>query len=316
LAHFLRRGDCSPLAHAKSSVRYRRSWNALNPTITCNDNGSFQVTLTATDDDGGSGTSNANVALINVAPVLGAITAPVNPVDVATAVAVSAPFTDQGKHDTHTGSIDWGDGSTPAAITETPGSGSGTAAGSHIYSGPGVYTIKMTVTDDDGGVSNQSIFQYVVIYDPSAGFVTGGGYIMSPVGAYVPDPTLVGKANFGFVAKYQKGKTIPDGDTEFQFHAASVNFKSTSYQWLVVQGTTKASYKGEGTINGTGTYGFMLSVVDGGSTGDKFRIKIWNKATSVVVYDNQMGGADDATASQGIASGSIVIHTNGGVASK
>jgi hypothetical protein len=236
---------------------------------------------------------------------------------VATAVAVSAPFTDQGKNDTHTGSIDWGDGAaTPGAITETPGSGSGTATGSHIYSGPGVYTIKMTVTDDDGGGSNESIFQYVVIYDPSAGFVTGGGYIMSPVGAYVPDPTLVGKANFGFVAKYQKGKTIPDGDTEFQFHAASVNFKSTSYQWLVVQGSTKASYKGEGTINGAGAYGFMLSVVDGGSTGDKFRIKIWNKATSVVVYDNQMGGADDAVVSQAIASGSIVIHTNGGIASK
>jgi hypothetical protein len=95
-----------------------------------------------------------------------------------------------------------------------------------------------------------------------------------------------------------------------------VNFKSTSYEWLVVQGSVKASYKGDGTINGGGNYGFLLSVYDGGSSGDRFRIKIWNKATSIIVYDNQLGAADDATASQVISGGSIVIHTNGGLANK
>jgi hypothetical protein len=56
-----------------------------------------------------------------------------------------------------------------------------------------------------------------------------------------------------------------------------MRFKSTVYEWLTVGGT-RAQYKGEGTINGTGSYGFMLTAVDGGST-DKFRIKIWEKAT-------------------------------------
>ena len=59
----------------------------------------------------------------------------------------------------------------------------------------------LTVTDDDSGVG-MSTFQYIVVYDPSAGFVTGGGWINSPMGAYAANPSLTGKANFGFEAKY------------------------------------------------------------------------------------------------------------------
>ena len=42
----------------------------------------------------------------------------------------------------------------------------------------------------------------ITVYDPNAGFVTGGGWIDSPLGAYIPDPALAGRANFGFVSKY------------------------------------------------------------------------------------------------------------------
>ena len=81
--------------------------------------------------------------------------------------------------------------------------------------------------------------------------MTGGGWIDSPPGAYAADPTMIGKATFGFVAKARKGQTIPDGNTEFQFHAAKLNFKSQSYEWLVVSGS-KATFKGVGTLNGAG----------------------------------------------------------------
>ena len=61
-------------------------------------------------------------------------------------------------------------------------------------------------------------------------------------------------------------------------------------------------------------YGFMLTATDGQETGgggtDKFRIKIWQGCTTegAVVYDNQMGAADDAAASQALTGGSILIH--------
>ncbi len=144
-------------------------------------------------------------------------------------------------------------------------------------------------------------------------FVTGGGWIDSPAGAYTIDPSLTGKANFGFVSKYQKGATVPTGSTEFQFKVADLNFHSDTYQWLVISGA-RARYKGNGTINGTGNYGFMLTAIDGQISGgggtDKFRIKIWDKNNAgAVVYDNQLGAADDATPTTVIQGGSIVIHS-------
>ena len=141
--------------------------------------------------------------------------------------------------------------------------------------------------------------------------MTGGGWIDSPEGAYTPDSSLTGKANFGFVSKYQKGATVPTGQTEFQFRVANLNFHSTSYQWLVIAGS-HAKYKGSGTINGSGDYGFLLTATDGqvnsGGGVDKFRIKIWDKATEEVVYDNQLTDLDDADATDAIEGGSIVIH--------
>jgi hypothetical protein len=171
-----------------------------------------------------------------------------------------------------------------------------------------------TPTDDvhDGSNSNATPV-LAVFYDASGSFVTGGGTIDVQAGSYVPGPTLAGRANFGFVSKYQKGATVPDGQTEFQFQVASFNFHSESYQWLVVSGA-RAQYKGTGTINGIAGYTFMLtasdSAINGGGASDGFRIKIWNTVSGVVVFDNQMGGSDDLSASptQAISSGSIVIH--------
>ena len=56
----------------------------------------------------------------------------------------------------------------------------------------------------------------VVVYDPNTGFVTGHGWIDSPAGAYVADRSLAGRANFGFVSRYQKGATIPTGSNRIQ----------------------------------------------------------------------------------------------------
>ncbi len=193
-------------------------------------------------------------------------------------------------------------------MTETDGSGS--VSGNYAYTTPGVYTVKLTVTDNLDAFG-ESVFQYIVVYDPEGGFVTGGGWIQSPAGAYTADPDLTGKANFGFVAKYKKGADVPTGNTQFRFKAGNLNFHSTSYQWLVVAGP-QAKFKGEGTINSGGAYGFMLTARDGQVSGgggvDRFRIKIWDKATEEVVYDNQMGDADDGDASDAIEGGSIVIH--------
>ncbi|UCB42269.1 MAG: carboxypeptidase regulatory-like domain-containing protein [Dehalococcoidales bacterium] len=192
---------------------------------------------------------------------------------------------------------DFGD-SNGSGILETP-------SVTHSYAEPGVYNVILTVTDDSGAQSTSAVM--VVVYDPEGGFVTGGGWIDSPEGAYTLDPSLTGKATFGFVSKYKKDATVPTGQTEFQFKAGDSNFHSSSYDWLIVTGSDYARFKGTGTINGEGEYKFQIWAGDGtGVDGaDTFRIKIWMENESgdeIVVYDNGMN--------QPIGGGNIVVHTS------
>lgn len=245
----------------------------------------------------------------NDPPVITTITVPADPTLVNTSINTSASFTDETDWDDHSATWDWGDNSTSEGTVDQ---GANTVTGSHTYTTPGVYTITLTVTDDSGNSGEGTATEFVVIYDPEGGFVTGGGWITSPEGAFVANPALTGKASFGFNSKYKNGASVPTGNTEFQFKLADLNFKSSSYEWLVVAGP-HAKYKGVGTINGSGNYGFMLTATDGQISGgggiDTFRIKIWDKDNNdVLVYDNQMGEGDDSYAGTQLGGGSIVIH--------
>ncbi len=271
------------------------------------DDGTVTVTLTVTED-GQSDQASADLTITNADPVAGTITAPVDPVELGTLVTASVGFTDPGILDTHTAQWDWGDGSTSAGTVVETG-GSGTVTGDHTYTEPGVYTVTVTVTDDDGGVDTAA-FQFVVVYDPEGGFVTGGGWIDSPPGAYTADPALTGQASFGFNSRYKRGRSTPDGNTNFQFQAADLHFRSTDYEWLVVTGGDKAKFKGSGTINGAGDFGFMLTAQDD-PDGDTFRIKIWDAVTEDVVYDNKLGESDASYAGTELGGGSIVVHDGG-----
>jgi hypothetical protein len=278
-----------------------------NASITCTDDsndGNFSVSLKVSDDDGGEHTVSVNLSVANAMPAVTLNTPSVGQLFslLNGPISVSAGYTDAGGNDSHqceftlNGAVD---NTVPYFSPLT----AGTCAGTIVAPEAGVYTLIVNVKDDDTAVGTASVM--IVVYDPSAGFVTGGGWINSPAQAYRADPALVGKANFGFVSKYKKGATSPEGNTEFQFHTGGLNFHSSTYQWLVVnQAGTNAQFKGIGTINGLGSYTFMLWATDGGNSNDKFRIQITdNNNANAVVYDN---GSE-----QVIAGGSIVIHTGG-----
>jgi hypothetical protein len=249
---------------------------------------------------------------IDSVPVVEQVLGPASPVPIGAEAKVEATFSDRGEG-CHTASMTWGDAtSSTANVSETcSADAGGTATAWHSYSVPGVYTVAVTVTDSRQ-MSGQGEYRYIVVFDPNGGFVTGGGWVLSPEGAYALDPNLTGRATFGFVAKYVKGASTPIGQTQFQFQVAGLRFQSSTYDWLVVAGS-KAQYKGSGTINGTGDYRFLLSAVDGDRPGgggvDKFRIKIWDRSTAAVIYDNMTGADDDAAPTTALGGGSIVIHS-------
>jgi hypothetical protein len=283
---------------------------AEDPSFRCSDDGTFKVRLTASD---GTNTtwSEADVTLSNANPIITASSATSTPLPLLSSASASATFNDPGTNDIHTCVINWDDGTTTAgAVSET--NGAGTCSGTHPYAGAGVYTITITVSDDDGGSASVTVSTYVVVYDPGAGFVTGGGWIMVEAGSCKLAPLCLGatgRANFGFTSQYKKTAPAgpPTGETEFQFQAGDLNFHSEVYQWLVVTGS-KAQYQGTGTINGATGYSFLLTAYD--QNPDKFRIKIWRTVGGAVVFDSRMGVSDDIDAAnpQGISGGSIVIH--------
>jgi PKD repeat protein len=275
----------------------------VSPSFIWSDNGLYTVDLKVADDDGEIDTDTAEIMVNNVAPTITSITGPMTPVPINEETSLDVSFTDPGILDTHSASVDWED-STPIA----PEAAISPVNLKHIYTEAGVYTATVTITDDDGDSDTRSYEYYIVVYDPSGGFVTGGGWIDSPVGAYLPDPSLTGKATFGFVSKYKKVATEPTGNTEFVFRTADLNFHSSTYEWLVIAGS-KAMFKGEGTINGMGEYKFIITAID--SDTDSFRIKIWTEdefGVEAVVYDNELEEGDYSDTATDLGGGSIVIH--------
>jgi PKD repeat protein len=243
----------------------------------------------------------------DLTPEAAILYAPADPVQVSELISVRVGFSGADTGDTHSAVCYWGDlgfdNVDPInndTVVEMP----------HTYNDPGVYTARVTVSDDYCG-GGEAIYEYVVVYDPSGGFVTGGGWIWSEAGWCKLNEWCAnaeGKANFGFVSRYKKGATVPTGNTEFNFSAGDLDFHSDEYEWLVVtQGDSNAQFKGNGRINGEtclngNNYRFMVWAGD--HDPDTFRIRIWCEdadASEIAVYDN---GFD-----QEIGGGSIVIHT-------
>jgi len=252
------------------------------------------------------------------------IEAPAGPVSLDTMVSITATATDLAGIDEHM-TIEWGDGtistsSQPAPATVIQNGNLFTAE--HLYAAPGTYPVIVTVEYDGGAHVQTAIYEFVVVYDPNGGFATGGGWIDSPPGAYTPgdssDEDVTGKAHFGFVSKYKKGQSVPEGSTKFRFAAADLKFEATSYDWMIISGA-RVRYKGEGTVNnGAELYKFQVTALDAdvsgaGITEDGFRIKIWRAGSGDgenVLYDNGRG-SDDATGNGGttpLGGGSIKIH--------
>jgi len=114
----------------------------------------------------------------------------------------------------------------------------------------------------------------LAVYDPSLGFVTGGGTIFHN-GV---------KANFGFNVKY-KSNGVAQGDLLYiECRPTSlVKLKSTAMQSLSIVGNTGV-FIGKATLNGVGNYTFRATVVDNGEPGssDQFGLRVTAPSGAII----------------------------------
>jgi hypothetical protein len=277
--------------------------------------GTYTVKLTVTDV---SDATSAETTIENLVVLpnehriqIDRISVPVDLIPVGTQIQASANFTDNYASAIHDTEWFWGDvGSDGQSMDDT----NGITTSEHTYHLPGVYRIQLRVYDSRDGAFAEALSQYLVVYDPNGGSVTGAGWINSPAGAYLPDPQLTGRAVFGFASKYKPGASKPSGATAFEFRAGKLSFVSATNDWLAVGGS-RAQYQGTGILNGVHGYHFSLTVLDvqagAGGEGDQFRMRIWTtdaNGDEQVVYDNGLGASMADNPNTVIGGGAISIH--------
>jgi hypothetical protein len=260
-------------------------------------NGNGRIyTITITTDDG----CNAPVSQSIRVMVAHNITAPNtgNPFKIGSTVSFSGVFWDKPGM-TH--KAKWlvdESGVATGLVTEPAGNQNGKITGSYKFTAAGVYKLSMNITDQNGSTSyantNGDLDAIVVIYDPNGGYAFGGGWYPSAPGALKSNLAASGKASYGFAVNY-KNAAKPKGETQFEFKVGAFEFNALTFDYLVVQGA-KAQFKGTGKIiGGQSGLGFIMTVIDGdwdGSGVDKIRMKIYNRNSGVVYYDNQTGDSD------------------------
>ncbi|GEM_PF-6934190 len=255
------------------------------------DNGSFVVTLTVHDGDGGIVTETIDLTVNNVAPSLQTAADQETTEGAALALAQIGSFVDLGfgAGELFTFTIDWGDG-TPADTGSSPigtvgGPGvptAGSFGGSHTYGDDGTYTVTIAVTDDDGGSVNSTLTVMVSNVAPAIAPVMnqtvneGSPLALSPI-ATITDP--------GFAQP-----TVPSAET----FTASIDWGDGTPAELGqvtidtpgAPGTpTTASLSGSHTYLDNGDYTVKLTVTDDddATTVATFMVAVANVAPAVTI---------------------------------
>ena len=180
----------------------------------------------------------------------------------------------------------------PVACTATTSGGGvgGTLNASCTFSGVPVdlYAVTMAIGGTYYTGSGTSVLS---VYDPSLGFVTGGGTV-------VHDGVL---ANFGFNVKFLKNGRI-QGGLLFVEHrtAGDIVLKSNAPGTLAIVGTS-AAFTGKATVSDVGNYRFQATVVDNGEPGSN------NQFGLQVVQPSGAIQADLTFAQRTINSGNIQV---------
>jgi Ca2+-binding RTX toxin-like protein len=253
-------------------------------SFTPDDDGTYVVTLTVTDKDGGVGTASQTVGVTNVAPTA-VITGASAAGTVNTAVLLGSSVGDPGTADTFT--YAW-------TVTRY-GSAFATGTGADFTftpNTPGSYVVTLTVTDDDGGTGTSSQTVAVGGGQTGAVFLSGGDlFVFGGAGNDTISVTGPGSAVTVNINGVAYGPYTPTGKV--------LVFAGDGNDTVTVQSsvTRPAELHGEGG-NDTLTGGAGSDLLDGGAGDDSL--------VAVSGNDTLLGGDGNDTLRGGGGNDSLV----------
>ena len=124
--------------------------------------------------------------------------------------------------------------------------------------------------------------------------IKSDGWFDSEPGSYLADPTISGPLYFNMNLHNINHPNSAQGVVKIKFPPANINLIGNRLECLLVEEDV-ITVRGEGKNIGKGEYGFLVTAVDGGSSGDLIKITIWDKLDGdKVIYDNlamnELGG--------------------------
>ncbi|TPW17944.1 MAG: PDK repeat-containing protein, partial [bacterium] len=250
------------------------SSRAVQAQHTYGDNGAYTLVLTVRDDEGALSSATFRATVTNVAPTLAAL-ADQNAGEGSLVSLLGATFTDPGFLDTHTATVDWGDGTTEPVVVSSKA-----LSAQHSYGDNGTYTVEVMVADDDGGASVQTFTATVGNMAPSlaplADQAAAEGSPVSLLGASFTDP--------GFLDS----------------HAATVNWGDGTTEPATISSKTVLAQHAYGD-NGAFAVTVTITDDDGGASVRSFTATVSNVAPTLVSLADQSSGEGALVSLQGAA---------------
>lgn len=136
-----------PVSFGARSITVTHQYLDDNPTGTPQDN--FTIKVRVRDDDGGASAQVlTTINVRNISPTNVVVTPSESRITEGAPLALGISFDDPGTLDTHAFVINWGDG-----LTSSGSMVGNSFNATHIYADNGNYTVNVTISDDDGGMT-------------------------------------------------------------------------------------------------------------------------------------------------------------------
>lgn len=249
----------TPGAFAQRAYRWARSGEAvdLNTRLLDPPEG-LVVTQALRISSTGDIIANSNAGLVLLrraggtdAPVLGPIQIP-DVAHPAQPVALTLSFRDRNERDTHSATVDWGDGNGPQAADVSEREGRGELSVAHTYASAGDYNIVVRVTDSTGRTTLQA--RRLNIFQACVQGIVGEGSL--PAVGRAAQATLVFRLAAPLVSACGNTRS-------FTFvMQGRVAFKGEQLERVSRNGNT-VRLEGSGKLDGKPGYRFSIEARDG-----------------------------------------------------